>query len=311
MNSKTIFFTLCLLNGFYSFAQPGLITCNTQTNPDRTLSIYATSHAHAEYTVKLSFTALSGFTSRSLLSSDVALASVPPGNSEIMKFTRENGAMNPAFQYKYSYYPGRALHRVPDTNFNYLMPGSAGNQLRVSLVTSMVSILSQKLKTEYRGTGFVYKLSDTICASRGGIAYECSDTTKEGEKTETVYKLGRNRVQVLHKDGTIAIYAMTAPIKLLVSPGDEVIPGQPIAVFNKESDKYRVILSICYLDEKKLLESNNSDNTAFYVYMPTRFYSGEADKSGILQFGKDYAVQHPKEIIAAEMSKREKKKYGY
>ena len=75
MNSR---FTLLILALFLSasvFAQQRLIVCSSETNPDKSISIYAESQAFGEYTVKLVFTSLSGYTST--VSSDVALVTVP------------------------------------------------------------------------------------------------------------------------------------------------------------------------------------------------------------------------------------------
>jgi murein DD-endopeptidase MepM/ murein hydrolase activator NlpD len=310
MSNKTILFVLFSFSNLYSFSQPRLISCNTQNNADGSVSIFANSQANTEYTVKLTFTSLNGFTSRLLIASDVAVVPVNPGNREIIRMVRDKSATNYSLQYRYQYFPGKAFHKIPDTTMEYLLPAAAGYELRVTAVSSTVSTLSQQLKTDYRGTGFLYKLADTICASRAGIVFECSDTAKEGEKTEVIYRSGRNRISIEHKDGTIGIYGITAPVKLLVSAGDEVFPGQPLAVFNKESERYKIYFSTCYLDEKKLLSDNSSDNTLYFIYMPTHFYGNENDRSSLLQVNKQYTVQHPGEIIGAEMSKKEKKKFG-
>lgn len=311
MSAKTILFALFSFSSLYSFSQRGLISCTTQNNPDGSVSIYANSHAYADYTLKVTFTSLSGFTTRSLVTLDIALVNVGSGNAEVIKLTRDKNARDFSLQYKTQYFPGRSFQKMPDTSFQYLLPASAGNHLHVSSVSSTVSALSQRLGNEYRGTGFVYKLNDTICASRAGTVYECTDTAKVGEKAGTIFTSGRNKIYIEHRDGTLGIYAMTAPIQLLVSPGDEVFPGKPLAVFNKESEKYTVLFSTCYLDEKKLLSDNSFDNTIYFIYMPTHFYGNENEPSTVLQVKKEYTVQHPGNIIAAEMSKKEKKKFGF
>jgi hypothetical protein len=310
MSTKTILAALLLFNSQFLLGQPGSIRFTTQSNTDGTVSIFANSQAYGEYSVKLTFTSLSGFTSRSLSTTDIAIASAYPGYAEIMKFTRERGAANFALQYRSQYFPGRSLHKMPDTAFQYLIPATAGNRLRVIAISSSVSPMSKQLKSEFRGTGFFCKAGDTICAARASIVYECSDTATEVEKAETVYRQGRNRIQVLQRDGTLGIYGITAPIKLLVAPGDEVFPGQPLAVFNNGTEKCRLYFSSCYLDEKKLLTGNVFDNSIYYTYVPTHFYGSGEESSSLLQLGKEYTVQHPKEIVAEEMTRREKKKFG-
>ncbi len=44
-----------------------------------------------------------------------------------------------------------------------------------------------------------------------------------------------------------------------------------------------------------------------FIYMPTHFYADENERSSKLQILTNYTVQHPKEIIAVEMNKKEKK----
>src|SRR4029077_2430841 len=117
-------------------------------------------------------------------------------------------------------------------------------------------------------------------------------------------------ISIEHRDGTLGHYGITAPIKLLVSPGDEVFPGQPLAIFTKESPRYMVWFSVTYLDGKKLISDNNPENAHYFDYLPTYFYANENEPSTILQISKYYTVQHPKDIIGAEMTKREKKKFG-
>jgi len=192
MKSKTILLTLFFFSFLYSFSQQGLITCKTQNNPDNTISIYVNSQAKADYTIKIVFSSLSGYTSTSLMNSNVFLGIAHPGEMELLKFKRDNGAVNFGFQYRYYFFPGKSFQRPPDTGFKYLLPATAACQLRVTTVSSTVSPLSQALKTEYRGTGFVYQPGDTICAARAGVVYDCSDTVKVGERTETILNRNRN-----------------------------------------------------------------------------------------------------------------------
>ena len=314
MSTKTILFTLITLNSFYSFSQPGLVRCTVQNNPDKTLSFNSSSQAYADYTLRITFTALEGYTSRSLFNSNTALVTVSPGNMEAMKLIPNNSSMTPRMQYKYQYYVGHSFSKLPDTTFQYLIPASAGNTVRVSSVSSVSSAgttASQLLGREWRGTSFNYKLNDTICAARAGIITDCTDTVKVGEKTEVIYNRNRNRIQIEQRDGTIAAYGLTAPIKLLVKAGDEVFPGQPLAIFNVESPRYFAFFSVSYLDEKKLLTENLPDNTVYYDYIPTYFYTTEKGQSTVLERTKKYTVQYSREIISKEMTKKEKKKFGF
>lgn len=310
--------TLIILSGLSiasSFGQTRLINCTNQANPDHSISITADSRAYGQYTVKFIFTSLSGYTVNGSIWNDIATATVEFGQREILRLTPVKSAMtNYMYGYYYIYFPGVPLRRMPDSSFQYLLPAKQGKQLRIFQVFSLAERFDLKQKDGYIGTGFEYKLGDTICASRAGVVYECSDEVKEGESRNTFFKRGRNNIAIQHKDYTMSDYDITAPIHLLVSLGDFVYPSQPLAVFNKESERYALMLSTYYVDEKKVMadRSNSASLLSSYLsFLPTHFYIGENNSSGLVQVNKEYFVQHPLSIITAEMSKKEKRKLGY
>jgi hypothetical protein len=295
-------------------SQTRLITCRSERNKDHSISIFAESIAYGDYTVKFTFTGFAGYSlSVPMYNGNVALATAYTGIREIMRLTPVLSSGNFAMQYRYNYFPGAALQKKPDTSFVYLLPGTENTPLRISRVTSIVERLGQKPTDEFTSIGFIYRLGDTICAARAGMVYHCSDEAREGEKvTEFFTRKNRNSISIQHKDGTLGHYEMLAPIHLLVAPGDYVIPGQPLAVFNKESDKYHLLFSVSYLDQTKVsVDNSNTDTqTSPYSYLPTLFYLDENNRSATPELRKQYTTLHPKEIIGAEMSKKEKKKLG-
>ncbi len=313
--SLLFIFLLSILSGF---AQPASIMCSSERNADNTVSIYADCQIYAEYTVKLMFIELRGYSSSISTSSsgstEIALVTVYRGRREILRLTPIKSASSFALTYKYSYWPGTALRKMPDSNFVYLFPGSEGKQVHISRVGSVSERIGQNNTDNIRALGFGYKLGDTLCATRGGVVFDCSDAIKEGEKGMEVFKSERNHITMQHKDGTLASYSILSPIQLLVSAGDNVIPGQPIAILNKESERYTVLFSVYYLDEKKVLIDNSNSNskkspTAF-TYLPTIFYGEAGAKPNIPEINKYYTISHPKEIVTLEMSKKDKKKLG-
>jgi len=158
---KTILPALFFLISIYSFSQKRLIECTNQNNPDHSVTINANSFADADYTLRIVFSNLIGYTSRSLYTSNIGLALVNRGNTEVMKLIPDNGPSY-AFQYKYQFFPGHSFTKMPDTSFQYLIPARAGKSVGVVSVSSTTSLISQKLGSQYRGTSFVYKLNDTI-----------------------------------------------------------------------------------------------------------------------------------------------------
>lgn len=304
---------LCILPCLFTHAQERLITCTTEQNSDRSISIYADSRAEGEYTVKLSFNNLSGY--RSNTDAGGALITVYKGRREIVRLTPDKNASSFSYNYRYSYFSGAAQRKRPDTSTSYLLPASEGVQLRISGVSLLAKDLGQKVTDEFYSTGFQYHSGDTICAARAGTVSLVNDAVKEGETASQVYRRERNSIEIQQRDGTIARYQFRAPIQTLVSAGETVLPGQAIAVFNKPGENYSLLFSVSYLDEKRALaEPNSNDLNAPanhpYISMPIYFYASDTEKFSRLPVGMLYVSKHPKELVAAEFTKKEKKKLG-
>jgi hypothetical protein len=288
-----------------------LISCSTERNADNSISIIGQSQAYGTYTVRIIFSSLLGYHSPFSISNNIVLATIESSRKELLKCTQDKYSVSYSFQYRYQYYPGTALRKQPDTSFLYLLPASPGNTVRISQVSSLAARLGQKKANDYSGTGFVYKQGDTICAARAGLVYDANDGIKEAEKNNEFYKSVRNRLSIQQRDGSICTYDILAPIHLLIQPGEIVLPGTPLAVFNQPGEKYIVLLSTYYLDEKQLLTADeNNPSSACTVYMPTHFYCEENNGLAPLALNQPYTARHPANIIASELSKKEKKRLG-
>jgi hypothetical protein len=170
--------------------------------------------------------------------------------------------------------------------------------------------LGQDTLNEYHAIGFNYRVGDTICAARAGLVYDADDKTKAAEAGNQYYNVSRNKIHIQQRDGTLAQYTILSPIKLLVATGDEVVPGQPLAVFDQGGEKLSVLFSVIYLDEKKAQASgdNNKKGQSVYTTVPTVFHVQETE--GQLFSFQEYTAVYPKEVVAKELTKREKKKLG-
>ncbi len=309
MKTCSCLLILGLLCTFPLHAQERLITFTSERNTDQSISIYADAQIFGDYTVKLFFTSLAGYRF-----SGSPFITVTRGRREIARLMPEKNALMYSLSYSTQYYPGTVLRNPPsDTGFIYLLPATVDNVIRISHVSSIEERLGLKSATTFFGTGFLYQQGDTVCAARAGTVYDCSDQIKEGENGTQSYKSNRNRVSVEQKDGTLAQYVFRSPIKLLVEPGDNVYPGQPIAVFDKPSPRYEVMFSVTYLDEKKIRIDTRESTTppSNYTFVPTLFHTGEegpADR--LITPNRTFKVSHPKPIVGLELSKKEKKKLG-
>ncbi len=181
MKNKTSLLALFTLGVITSFAQRSAIDCITERNRDNSISIIANSTVFGEYTIKLTFTSFSGFISNSQIFNNVFLGSIDGGRKEILKLNPQSSAASTSLQYLYRYYPGRSLQKAPDGSLAYLLPATPGNHLRISTVNSLSEWVGPKSPDNFYGTGFVYKLGDTICASRAGFVTECIGNEKKGE----------------------------------------------------------------------------------------------------------------------------------
>ena len=137
---------------------------------------------------------------------------------------------------------------------------------------------------------------------------------KEGEKKEETYTSSRDKINIEQKDGTLAHYFFTAPVNILVSIGDEVTAGQPIAVFNTPSNKLHLLFSVNYLDYNRLKEFLLFDNSIekkknIRQDLPVNFYLDKNRVNFINGSGK-FKVLHPVNIITQEMTKKELKKFN-
>jgi hypothetical protein len=299
-----------LLIGITVFAQPRNITVTSERNTDRTISLYADNSSAVDYTIKLMLT-LKGYTADM---NNTAMVRVSTGRNKIATLKPALGSANDfTASYRYSYlpYPGLSFRKKPDTDIPYLIPTTEGNSLRISQLTDLSQTLGRE-SSGVMGMGFVYKLGDTICAARAGRIYEFLDDVTEGETSTQTFSRHRNRISIEHKDGTLSNYSLLAPIRSLASVGDDVIPGQPLAVFNKESDKMTLLFTVYYIDEKKALINKDNENESAvspYEFVTTNFYTGSNGTEPLL-LNRLYTAIHNKDIIAKELSKKEKKKLG-
>jgi hypothetical protein len=313
-----ILYSACIL--CFSFvinarAQETLVTCTSERNTDNSISIYAESQIQGEYTLKLSFPNLLGYKANNIYN-DMAFVTITRGKREVVKLIPDKMAPSFSFNYRWTYFPGIAQRKMPaDSNFQYLLPGTKDNVIRISKVSNIGERLGLKNVNEYFGVGFIYGVGDTICAARAGTVYTCNDDVKTGEKGTMIYSSKRNQVNIQQKDGTLAHYTIRAPIKLLVAAGDNVVPGQPMAVFITESERYEVMFSVSYLDEKSLTLNSpiGSSNTApaYYHYLPTLFcISEDGQTSNLSIINQTFKIGYPKELVGTELSKKDKKKLG-
>jgi hypothetical protein len=301
------FFTILVFILFVlpSNAQLNLISLQTEYTSEGDAIIFSRSQASVNYTLKINFKIQIGYSSSF---SNPYISNVNVGRSQITKLIRDKNASSVLLQYGYTYYAGKAYRKTPDSYIHYVLPITEGKTTKVARVESISDLLGQKSDNQFYTQGFTYNLGDTICATRAGNVYNINDQLKQGEGRDTMFTDSRNKIHIQHKDGTLGHYTILSPIKSLVQNGDFVIPGQPIAIFNKSANKYTMLFSVYYLDEEKIRADVPKD---VYNALPISYYLNENALSTKLVENQKYDSKLTPAIISEELNKKEKKKYGF
>lgn len=275
------------------------------TEPDtfkKGLRLMAEKTQPGTYTCTVTFTNIIGY--RCAEGSDNFTTSVSMmGNQQIGTITQMENATNFMLSYGYTVYQGKSISKV-DSLYPYLLPKTVGSSIKTS-GTYFIGDLFGKSNNEFYSMGFQYVLGDTICATRAGIVCEATDHAEARKENEVFSTKTRNNIYLEHADGTIARYNILNAIKLLVQIGDKVIPGQPLAIFDKKEKDYTMLYDVFYLN----LKSKTTSETKYFTVKPRFvFTSNNIDLASAYSVYTD--IIHPSELITKELSNREIKKLG-
>jgi hypothetical protein len=225
------------------------------------------------------------------------------GAQQIALITPIENASSFSLNYSYSYTRGKNISKL-DSLFPHLLPIQVGKNMQTSGVY-FVGDLIGKNNANFYAMGFKYQLGDTICATRAGIVYDFFDKAEARHENELFSTKTRNSIYLEHGDGTMSKYNILSSIKVLVTLGEKVLPGQPLAVFDKPEKDYTMLLNIFYLNLKS--KATNGSN---YFDIRPRFVLSK-DNTNLAVANTLYPlVLHPIEIITKELSNKEIKKLG-
>lgn len=256
------------------------------------VTFYATTDSHTPYTVTLSFPRLNN---TSYPEGSIHEAFIHFGKTRLLTLRPSTENVSIGFSYRYTYRKGNFLLKA-DTNFVYLFPLAEGKTVRVNYMYSLDRILGKEGQKRLTGLAFHTTAGDTILAARGGEVTEVNDnsaSTSEG----TSFQATENYVEVFHKDGTFARYKLFRDGGIFVSPGDEVIPGQPLGIIGGEN----------YKQGSHLRFNVYCPDLKDYSYMPDFYLSPE--KTGKPEEREIYVSEHPLPFVIQEMGKKAKKKF--
>ena len=202
----------------------GLLTVETRSTASG-LEFIANNQFFAPVEVALRFKALTGF---ELPDSDAELAWVVPGKSQRVLTTLEldPGMAPPSANYEYEYMVGSPLARHEPVDF-YRVPFATATDYRVT--QAYPDIVTHQTKESYYAIDIAMPVGTNIFAARGGIVFDVASDNYAGGTDREAHGQLANVVQILHDDGTFAIYAHLNWNSIRVRPGQRVARGEYIA----------------------------------------------------------------------------------
>jgi len=279
-NIKPIFICLTLFFSVHVFAQQSVSNAVQITNEfdheaDKII-FYADNKDFCDYVVFFRF------------GSESVLKTVQPGKSELSR-VKSPGISYSAYQF--AMYRGN-IDKKPDIDFAYCLPIAKGNS----------SIMSANVLSDGYQMGFTFH-SDTIYASRGGIVCndELTDFTAKGYQHFSDSRIF-NKITIYHNDGTFGEYIFVG--QPLVSPGNRVAMGQPIAVLGNNRLN-NVSFSVYFLDKKKV--NNRSTGNKHSHFRP--FFQTNNEGKVRLEEEKIYYCELNNEMLMQDMSKRQRNNF--
>ncbi len=171
--------------------------------------------------IEVSFAESDNVTSKPMLPSRFI---VQPGQSEILfQISGINKYKSWKYSLEYQYIIGNPL-AVPDDE-PYLLPFAKKASFPVS--QAFGGKFSHTDKQNEYAVDIVMPVNTPIYAARTGIVIEVNNDFFQGG-TKQAYKAKANSIRILHKDGSMAVYAHLALEKAQVYPGLKVFSGQLI-----------------------------------------------------------------------------------
>jgi hypothetical protein len=234
-------------------------------------------HSYYPYNFEVKFGAMSN------LSPQVysRRAKVFPGNTRLITFKIVDPSQQPIINYQISYSLAGTI--ASEEKFKpYLIP--IGENRTVQFLIEKGEN-SNKLYLNH------YNMSpgDTVFNSRKGIVTALPDNTIESDRI-----MEKNSLEILHDDGTVAIYQGISSGSKLIKLGQKVYPGQPIGIMGSSKLLKFLVLELQYDGRIKTLNI---------------LYSGSDDKNIPPQNINGIKVFYSDKTITQELNKKESSRH--
>lgn len=256
-------------------------------------------------TMHIVFSRMSNVTSTVFNDAHIVL----PGRQKSVcyRLTKNNKNEQADWERSYTLYVGNP-NATHNNDVIYFLPVAPGKKV---VARNLVS-LSRKFKHDENGDSliafqFLYNEGDTVFACRKGQVCEVEEGINDEGDEDFSFKREVNNILVLQPDQTFAKYKIFKKDGIFVEPGETIYPGTPLGLAGGQnfSSGYQMRYFV-YKTVKRTDE--NVKNKHYWDYYSPIFIYNEGE-TGQLQSRREYIGIHPLDIIVAEMSRREKKKW--
>jgi len=302
---KFLFLHLFLMFGLFSFhnAKAEEIQVTHKVNSDNSVDFFYTKVVPGSYTISIKFNRLdngrNGNFQRVIKGKSGRLFSISAiDKNKIIQFN-----------YVFSYVRGDMNAKI-DREFAYLLPFKDESSISVREMTYLWNNYTDaKIPKDWKAYLFETAFIDTIYAARKGIVIEVIDNFSIDH--DKLFASNHNRILIEHADGTVASYENSIKNGALVKLGDIVFANSPIAVFRNSKIESRLAFKLYYLKNpnffSKVVETIATRKEMYGTITPLFLTT-----DGLVELKEniEYTVVVKSENIKAEMTRKEKKRFG-
>jgi hypothetical protein len=206
-------------------------------------------------------------------------AILSPGKNRLFDLTIVDKNQSP--QYRYSFKYTMIISDNPDLSYPYLIPLARGKTVKLDSVKKddQAFIYNNRFKMDNK---------DTVFSIRKGTVTALPDNNIEIDRI-----IKSSSLEILHKDGTVAVYLGLDPSQIFLTLGQIVYPGQPVGIIGETET---LTLHLFSMQESSKLKT-------FGIY-----YSDQNGMGISASLINKTGVFHPENIIKKELTPKEIKK---
>lgn len=274
------------------------ISTESERDKDGNVILYTINTSEIPYTVMFNFSSLQNLTTTG--GENITTVAMP-GKSRATTLKPRQANTGTNYRYSISFVKGN-IYGKSKVEPVYFVPVKEGTAVTAQRMTHIENRLQPEKKNEdYVGVSFRFENPTEIVAPRKGIIATVS-MGKAPEKDNLDFKRDENFIEIYHEDGSITKLMVLKSGSEKVKVGDEVIPGQVIS--ESAGENYNSGQHVRMVNMRP--EKENQDKLK-YEQFPVKF--AHVGKEIQIEQRMEFTVAHPEELITAEMSKRELKKY--